>query len=433
MATSRAQQGPLTDAEIKQAVEALEAANGVKLDAAKSLNLSESSFRRRINAAAERGLLGFKPVLPGFAISKTSTTTDGDGNLTSQTIATRREPDDADVPFEMPKGHTLGKGTFHVTPDGQLKQAWLKTREGDFDPEQFAETCKTAFKDFENRADPTLSPAHCDSEFLNLIPCNDWHVNLLTWWREVGESWDLKIAERVIGEAIATVIKSARRAKTAIVLGGGDLMHNDDNTNRTAKSQAVLDADGRHQKGMEVTLRLMVRTIELALENNEEVIVRILKGNHDEQSSVAIAYFLYAWFRNEPRVRVDLDASLFWFYQFGKVMLAATHGHTVPIAKLPSIMAGRRPEMWGATKFRYGHGFHVHHKEVISKEAEGVWCETHQAPIPQDSWHYGQGYLSGRSVQVITYHQDLGEFGRRREPVQDAIVAKPTDFLREAA
>lgn len=37
-------------------------------------------------------------------------------------------------------------------------------------------------------------------------------------------------------------------------------MHNDDNTNRTAKSHNVLDADGRHSKGLRVAERLMLNT-----------------------------------------------------------------------------------------------------------------------------------------------------------------------------
>src|SRR5215469_11227616 len=105
-------------------------------------------------------------------------------------------------------------------------------------------------------------------------------MNLLCWEREVGENWDLKIAERVIGDAICSVINRAPQSGTAVVLGGGDLMHNDDNTNRTARSGNILDADGRHAKGIEAAQRLKVITIDQALKHNDRVIVRILKGNH---------------------------------------------------------------------------------------------------------------------------------------------------------
>ena len=424
-----------TDEELLEAVAAFTANGNNKKKAAESLGMAVTSFKRRIARAAEKGLLGFKPVLPGFVVTKTSVTTNGDGDVKSQTIAQKREPDEAEggVPFEMPAGHILGKGTFHIAPDGAIKQSWLKTRLDQLDPEYVIARFKEAFKEYEGRAVAADPPTYHDDNYLNLIPCNDWHINLLTWWREVGESWDLKIAERVIGETVATVIASARRAKTAVVLGGGDLMHNDDNTNRTAKSGNILDADGRHAKGQEAVLRLLVHTIDTALLYNDNVICRFLKGNHDENSTAGIALFIYAWYRNEPRVKVDLDQSLFWFYEFGKVMLGATHGHAAKLKDMPQIMAARRPEMWGRTKFRYAHGFHVHHKEVGGKEEGGAYWESHQAPIPQDSWHYGEGFLSGRSVQVITYHKDLGEHGRRREPILDALITKPTNFLAEAA
>ncbi len=284
----------------------------------------------------------------------------------------------------------------------------------------WAETFKAAFKEYDGRAKPIAKPQKVKSDLVNLMPCNDWHINMLAWEREGAENWDLKIAERVIGQAMDAVIARTPPAKVGIVLAGGDLMHNDDNTNRTAKSGNVLDADGRHQKGLEVAQRLKVRTIDNALRSNEKVIVRVLQGNHDEYSSVAIGHFLAAWYRNEKRVTVDLDASLFWWYRFGKVMLGATHGHTVKMNRMPSIMAHRRPEDWGATKFRYIHGFHVHHKELRATEGEGVICETHQAPIPQDTWHFGSGYLSGRSVQTITYHKEFGEVSRAREAILDA-------------
>ena len=52
-------------------------------------------------------------------------------------------------------------------------------------------------------------------------------------------------------------------------------------------------------------------------------------------------------------------------------------------------------------------------------EGRGVISEIHQSPIPQDAWHYGSGFLSGRSVQAITYHREFGEIGRARVAMMD--------------
>ena len=417
---------PLTDEEIEQAVRVFEEL-GSKAAVAEALGISVNAAKRRIYAAARRGIYGTKPVIPGFEISKTTAVTNAEGDIVREFI--QQKPEKGEV-FEVPEGHAIKGVSAYVDSGKRLIGQWIKTREED-NAVDWVEVFKNAFTEYEGRSAVILPPRFPDSDFLNLIPCNDWHINLLCWWREVGESWDLKIAERTIGDAIETVIGRTRSAGTAVVLGGGDLMHNDDNTNRTAKSSNVLDADGRHAKGIEVAQRLKVRTIEAALKTNEQVIVRILKGNHDEQSAVAIAHFLAAWFRNEPRVKIDLDQSLYWYKQFGKVMLAATHGHAAKLAEMSSIMAHRQAEMWGATKFRYAHGFHVHHKEKMATEGKGVICESHQAPIPQDSWHFGEGYLSGRSVQTITYHKDTGESGRVIESIRDQMP--PAKLFKEAA
>jgi hypothetical protein len=73
----------------------------------------------------------------------------------------------------------------------------------------------------------------------------------------------------------------------------------------------------------------------------------------------------------------------------------------------------------GATRWRYVHGFHLHHHAKFATEGEGVISEIHQAPIPQDGWHFVSGFLSGRSLQAITYHREFGEIGRVRVAMMD--------------
>jgi hypothetical protein len=204
-----------------------------------------------------------------------------------------------------------------------------------------------------------------------------------------------------------------------IVLGGGDLLHSDNSENRTTRSNNALDVDGRYRKVVEVACRMTVRAIDRVLTKCQHVTVRILPGNHDDHTSAAVAYFLLAWYRHDPRVTVDTDPSNFFWFRFGSVMLGATHGHTVKIQDLPAIMAHRRAQDWGLTQHRYAHCFHVHHRKTtpLNKPIGGVFCETHEAPIPQDIWHFNKGFLSDRSLQSITYHRDLGETGRWREPI----------------
>jgi hypothetical protein len=414
---------PLADDVLEQTAE-IYRAHGFQASAAAAAaaGVPLSTFKSRVRVAAERGILGTKPVLPGFRLTKTTAVTDADGAVVREFVQQRPEAGEA---FRVPDGHVVKGVSALLDPDGRELAKWVKTREGEIDPLAIAEWIKQAFTDYQPAAPVAPAPQVRADHLLTLYPLADWHIGMFGWHREVGQNWDLKIAEQTICGAVDAVVARSPAGGTAVMLGGGDLLHSDNNDNKTARSGNALQVDGRYQKTLETACRLVVHSIDAALRRHERVIVRILPGNHDEHAAVAVAYFLLAWYRNEPRVTVDADPSLFWWYRFGKVLLGATHGHTVKIKDMPAIMAHRRAEDWGVTKYRYVHGFHLHHKEQLATEGKGVVCEIHQTPIPQDAWHFGAGFLSGRSVKSVTYHQEFGEVGSAREAILDVVEAPP--------
>ncbi|NVO13921.1 MAG: hypothetical protein HXX10_07780 [Rhodoplanes sp.] len=361
--------------------------------------------------------MGYAPVLPGFEV--TSVTTGPRG-----TSITQRP--EAGGQFDVPDGHTVKGVSALVDPEGRERLKWIKTREGDVSVQSVIEWAKESMIGYEPHAAPAPAPEHFAGHLLTLVPLADLHVGLYAWKRDAGANWDLKKAEADIGGALEDVVRRTPPGGEAIVLGGGDLIHSDNNDNTTAKSGNALQVDGRYQKIVMVANRIVVRTADACLRRHQHVTIRILPGNHDEHAAIGVAYFLLAWYRHEPRVTVDVDPGLFWWFRFGAVLLGATHGHTVKIDKMPSIMAHRRPADWGATTHRYVHGFHLHHSAKFATEGEGVISEIHQAPVPQDAWHYGAGFLSGRSVQAITYHHQHGEIGRVRVAMLDAAEEPAT-------
>lgn len=414
---------PLTDDLALEAALAYRACGENKTEAAATLGLPRNTFNNRLARAAERGLLGPAETKPGFAI-KSIATKEGDS-----WVKQVKEHGEA---FEVPTGHAVKGVSALVDAEGRLVQQWVKTRETP-SAIDIADILAKRFENYDPCAAPVPSPSAVSDDLLTLIPCNDWHVGMFAWQRETDQNWDLKHAEQQIGQGIEDAISRSPASAVAIVLGGGDLTHADNNKNQTARSANQLDVEGRHQKVVETAGALMVRTVDAALRRNGRVIVRNLKGNHDEETAPAIAWFLKAWYRNEPRVEVDLDQSLFFYHRFGKVMLAATHGHEAKLKDMPSIMAHRRAVDWGATQFRYAHGFHVHHQSKSATEGGGVIMESHQAPIPQDAWHFGSGFLSGRSLQTISYHRNMGEIGRVRVAMLDGVAANDNQPQRRAA
>ncbi|KIQ05004.1 hypothetical protein RU07_02005 [Agrobacterium tumefaciens] len=383
--------------------------HGTLVKAAAALGIGKSALAESIKRAAEAGLLGTEPVLPGFRISRISNTPSG--------TFIQQAPERGDR-FKVPAGHVVKGVSALVDAEGRVIQQWQKTAV-EHSPVDIAAILKEAFNDVAP-AEPVAAPAQVYDDLLTLTPLADWHIGLFSWHRETDTNWDLKIAESVIGSAIEDLIARTPPSANAIVLGGGDLLHSDNNENKTARSGNALQVDGRYQKVLMTACRLVVRAIDASLRRHGQVTVRILPGNHDEHASVAVAYFLLAWYRNEPRVTVDVDPSLFFWFRFGKVMIGATHGHTVKLKDMASIMAHRRAEDWGATRHRFIHGFHIHHSSKFASEGGGVISESHQTPTPQDAWHFGSGFLSGRSMQSISYHKEYGEVSRVRVAMMDA-------------
>jgi hypothetical protein len=309
-------------------------------------------------------------------------------------------------------------GTSVLTDaEGNEVLRWTKTKTG-IDPAETVRIIKGAFENYESPVIPTQGPRGLSDNCLVLYPLPDLHIGQYCWASEVDNNWDLDTAKRVIGSSFARVVEMTPPTELAVILGGGDQLHADSNEERTRRSGHKVQVDDRHSKVLATACKIFVDTIDLALGKHQKVEVRILQGNHDETASTALAYFLSAWFRSEPRVLVDISPSLFFWKRYGSVFLAATHGHEAKPGQMAGIMAARRPEDWGLTKHRYAHTFHVHHQSKFISEGGGATVETHQTPIPQDAFNYGMGFLSGRSLQSITYHKDMGEVGRTRWPVQ---------------
>lgn len=320
---------------------------------------------------------------------------------------------DQAIVHPAPQGHTVKGVSSYYDGDGVLRGQWVKTKAGEIDQAETLEAIRAAFEGIAPAAPLPPPDALLDDDCLTLFPLADLHLALYAWRGEAATNWDLKIATDRYRETMAQVAACSPPSGTAVVLGGGDYLHANTNDFRT-NSGNVLDGDGRTDKVIDEAVKLAVFQVDLTLERHQSVIVRFLKGNHDEYASIAIVYALAAYYRNEPRVFVDKDPQPFWWFRFGKVLLGAAHGDKVKVAEMPLIMANRVPKDWGDTVHRFIHMFHIHHKTQHVFEGGGVIAESHQSPVAQDAYHFGKGYLSGRSMQSITYHRERGEIVRNR-------------------
>lgn len=348
-------------------------------------------------------------------------------------------------PHYIPEGHELGGVSRLTGPQGELKGEWAKTRVAGADdpptpvPESFLldrssvmqrgdgstvvqwssykqgavekwEAIKGAIvehvAEYARPCAPTPTNAPTDDDRLTVYPLGDPHIGMLAWANEVGESFDLRIAERELCECMAQLVARSSATTECIVTNLGDFWHAQDDNQRTPKGGNKLDVDGRAGKVGRVGLRICQTLVDLCLTKHARVKVRSLPGNHDPLSSFWLPLYLGAVYKNEPRVTVEEGFNPYQFDVFGKVLLGWAHGDGAKLEALGEIMATDEPEKWGAAAFRYWNTGHVHHWS--QKELRGCVVDTHRTLAGKDAWHHHSGYRSGRALKAITYHREYG-------------------------
>lgn len=421
------------DDELRAVAEAYKTHGGIRT-ACRAINMPRTTFRRRLKAAAEKGYLGFEPVLPGFKIASTSTTYEGsaeDGLIKSETIRQRPEGDgEAEgTPFEVPQGFVLKGGTYNVDGSGFIRQSWIRTRE---DGDKFlVEALREVFKDLHGVVPLIPPPAITDADLLTIYPIADQHNGLLAWGRETGESYDLQIGVDRLRSCMTDLVSQSKATRYAVILNLGDWQHTDDSSNETPAHHNKLDVDSRFKKILRAGVRLFRDCIDLALQKHEIVIIVNIPGNHDPHTSIALDTAIAAAYENNPRVQMGEIIADCYFHRFGKTLIGATHGHKLKKPQDMAIaMATRCREDWGQTDYHLFYFGHIHHETVV--EVGDVRCESFQTLAANDAHHAASGYVSGKSLNAITIHRERGEIGRHRVNVPPPVSRAQT-VLEEAA
>lgn len=259
-------------------------------------------------------------------------------------------------------------------------------------------------------AKPVAAPAYNDADLLAVYPLADVHIGMMAWGRETGEDYDTRIAANRVREWVGRCIAASPAAETAVILDVGDLTHADDQMNQTPKSKHVLDVDTRHFRTLDITIATMTAAVDLALAKHKHVLVRILTGNHNPTSFMAVIFAVAAWYRDEPRVTVHKDPSEFFAMEWGNVMLAAHHGDKSKAERMVLFLADQYPEMWGRTRHRFLFTGHLHHHK--SADIGGVQWEQLRAVTARDAYAVSHAYAARAQMQGITYHKERGEIQR---------------------
>lgn len=395
-----------TSTEITRAREAITAGHGTAI---LSGRLTLRTAWNKIHPPAPRPPRGpsAKPAIPeGHELAGVSTLTGPDGDLKAEWNKTRvagaEEP-----PQSIPENFQLKRASVMQRGDGTTTIQWST-----WEPEKVAqwEATKAAIVEHVNTYVRAVEPAPAitaaDADQITLYNLGDPHVGLLAWAPEVGESFDLKIAERELCQCFAMLVDRAPPTKRAIVTNLGDFWHAQGADQLTPKGRNKLDVDGRKGKVGQVGLAILHTLIDSALRKHEAVDFRSLPGNHDPDDAFWIAAEVRAWYRNEPRVTVHDAFNPYQFERFGNCLFGWCHGDGAKLEALGEIMSVDAREHWGTTEHHYWHVGHVHHYQ--GKELRGCTVETHNTLAGRDAWHHHSGYRSKRMLRVHVYHREWG-------------------------
>ena len=363
--------------------------------------------RERTVARAARGPATSPHYIPaGHELGGVSRLTNASGKTTAEWSKTRVAGAD-ESPTEIPEAFLLDKSSVMQRGDGTTVVQWSTykqdavTRWGDI-KSAIVEHVKT----YVQPAVPTVVGIKCDADLLVAYPLGDPHIGMMAWGAEVGESFDLKIAERELCECMRQLVARSPTAKEAIVCNLGDFWHAQDDNQRTPGHGNKLDVDGRAGKVGRVGLGIFRTLVDTALTKHEIVRVRSIPGNHDPQACFWLPEYLRAAYSNEPRVIVEDGFNPYQFDVWGNCLLGWAHGDGAKLEALGEIMATDTPALWGGASFRYWNTGHVHH--WATKELRGCVVDTHRTLAGRDAWHHHSGYRSGRALKAVTYHKTYG-------------------------
>ena len=359
---------PISDEELLIAWQAYLDCGRNKTQAAASLGLDRSTYRGRLAMAQNRGLH-----LPeGVREAMASVGIDDAAIVSGGWLKTK----DVSVQFRMPK------------PDGM-------------NIDLAAEQVKEALSNLKAVTYP--KPQHSIEELLTLYPLPDIHAGMKY------KQWGLTDAVERLDHIFDHLIASTPESKTAVFLILGDLLHHNDKTNKT-QSGHVLDVDCTPEDAAAAMVTSIARGIEMALLKHAEVVVSVLRGNHDRDAYLIVLYSLIERYRNEPRVSINKEDSEFLILPWEDVLIFAHHGDKGKPERMIMNFAHEYREMWGKAKYSYLFTGHLHHLKMA--DIGGVQWEQLRAITPRDAYASSHSYVGKSSAVAITYQVGEGEVSR---------------------
>lgn len=301
--------------------------------------------------------------------------------------------------------------------DAELQQMvvvsdWTKSRKEK--EEKNAETFKEFIDGFTTDITP-IKPVKKhkpqNDKLASAIVFGDAHLGMLAHAiQTLGEDYNLTKGTADIRSAIDYCVECAPVSEEGWFINVGDLIHFDSSKNETTGGTKQ-DGSATHSQVMRAAGTLIRYCIDKMLTKFNVVRVINARGNHDNDSALALNMIIEVAYENEERVVVLGNDSKFNFIEFGQCLIGVNHGDKINHSRLAGVMTKLMAPAWGRTTFKRWITGHIHHKQVIETDA-GVTIESFHTLAPAEIWHADSGYGAERRVTMITYHKEFGEVNR---------------------
>lgn len=309
---------------------------------------------------------------------------------------------------QAPAGFEMTFSTIQSNGAGDIVQRWDRVRPIEQNVDMLANYLN------ERIQAPPLKikrPKKPDPNVLNEWVLADLHFGMLSWRKETGEDYDMKIAARLVADCAADVFARSGPVKRSRLVFLGDNFHTDFYTAQTEKSKNSLDVDSRFPKMVMVGTEVFISAIEYALAFSDDVEVIVLCGNHDRHSSIWLQVVLSAYFRNEPRVKINMEISVMRVAFWGCTAFGYQHGDNTKPARLCGDFLNKIAKT-GRSGLEFFKVKQAHlHKELIDT-INGVEFEIVPSPVSADAFAAGSNFVTKRATVATTFHKKYGELDR---------------------
>lgn len=299
--------------------------------------------------------------------------------------STQSMPDETTLECGTYEGFIAHDATVQVSKSGEIVQAWIKQKAGDFDPEEF-------LKAIRGNVDPFV---YVPSETTNAarmleIPLFDMH-----WGVAYMDHY-----EPVLNELLDLI--TSRKWDKIVIPFGQDFFHNDSIVNgQTTKGTVIEKVD--MTRAVKESKTFMYALIDTAIQCANDVKVIYSAGNHDR--SVSWMFIQVLLERYGPSV-VDDSLEYRKVIAYGSNAVMITHGDSkqATAKNLAHIFPVTFPEEFANANVREVHAGHLHHE--AEADIYGVMIRRLSSGGKVDDWSNKEDFV-GTHRRFMVFEWDL--------------------------